>query len=385
MTLTFFSNYLNHHQLPVCLEFLNTPDLEFRFVANQPITKERLALGYEDMNQKEFVVRAYESDEQKELALKLAKESDMVIFGSCPLIFEEARIAEGKPFFRYSERFFKTLKFKNALYIYASFYKRHGGKMSKNAYMLSASAFTAADAARIGLYKNRCYRWGYFPAVKEYENIEKTVDAKEKNSILWVARMLELKHPEAPVLVAERLKKDGYDFTINMIGTGELTDKINALIEEKGLKENINMLGSMSPDEVREHMEKASVFLFTSNKQEGWGAVLNESMNSGCAVVASHAIGSVPFLLKDNENGLIYRSEDIDDLYKKVKYLLDNPNETKRMGIAAYKTLAEQWNAKNAAARFMELSKAILSGEKNPDIFPEGVCSKAAILKNNWY
>ena len=49
-------------------------------------------------------------------------------------------------------------------------------------------------------------------------------------------------------------------------------------------------------------MEKSEIFLFTSDKGEGWGAVLNESMNSACAVVASHAIGSVPFLLKDGEN-----------------------------------------------------------------------------------
>ena len=379
MKVTLFSNYLNHHQMPICREFLAMADVDFKFVATIPILEERLALGYEDMNQKEFVIRAYEDETAMAEAERLAKESDIAIVGGADEKFVRIRNAEGKPTFKYSERFFKTCKG----YLSPTYWK--GLNKGKPVYMLSASAFTAADFALAGAYKDKCYKWGYFPKVNEYGDIESLVAKKQAGSILWAGRMIDWKHPEAPVLVAERLKKDGYDFTINMIGTGELTDKINALIEEKGLKENINMLGSMSPDEVREHMEKASVFLFTSNKQEGWGAVLNESMNSGCAVVASHAIGSVPFLLKDNENGLIYRSEDIDDLYKKVKYLLDNPNETKRMGIAAYKTLAEQWNAKNAAARFMELSKAILSGEKNPDIFPEGVCSKAAILKNNWY
>ena len=108
-------------------------------------------------------------------------------------------------------------------------------------------------------------------------------------------------------------------------------------------------------------------------------------MNSGCAVVASHAIGSVPFLLRDKENGLIYKDRDVDDLYNKVKYLLDNTSEQKRMGIAAYLTLAQQWNAENAAKRFVELSKAIIAGEDGADLFPDGVCSKAPIMKNNWY
>lgn len=54
---------------------------------------------------------------------------------------------------------------------------------------------------------------------------------------------------------------------------------------------------------VREHMEDADIFLFTSDYNGGRGAVLNESMNSGCMVAASHAIGSVPFLLEDGKRG----------------------------------------------------------------------------------
>ena len=34
-------------------------------------------------------------------------------------------------------------------------------------------------------------------------------------------------------------------------------------------------------------MEKADIFLFTSDRREGWGAVANEAMNSACALVVS--------------------------------------------------------------------------------------------------
>ena len=45
------------------------------------------------------------------------------------------------------------------------------------------------------------------------------------------------------------------------------------------------------------YMESSHIFLlFTSDRNEG--AALNESMNSGCAVVASDAIGSVPYLMR---------------------------------------------------------------------------------------
>ena len=140
----------------------------------------------------------------------------------------------------------------------------------------------------------------------------------------------------------------------------------------------------MKPDEVRGHMEKSEIFFFTSDRGEGWGAVLNESMNSACAVVASHAIGSVPFLIDNGENGLIYKDGDIDDLYKKIKGLLDNPEERKRLSKNAYLTMVNEWNANNAAQKFSVLSERVLNGEECIDLFESGVCSKAEVLKDNW-
>jgi len=132
-------------------------------------------------------------------------------------------------------------------------------------------------------------------------------------------------------------------------------------------------------------MEESEIFLFTSDRNEGWGAVLNEAMNSACAVVASHSIGSVPFLIQDYENGLIFKDGQADDLYKKVKFLLDNPTLRKKISMNAYETIYKQWNASNAAKRLILLSKEILSGNKKAEPFKDSVCSKAEKLRDNWY
>ena len=123
-------------------------------------------------------------------------------------------------------------------------------------------------------------------------------------------------------------------------------------------------------------MEKSEIFLFTSDRHEGWGAVLNESMNSGCAVVASHAIGSVPFLVNDGENGFIYKDGDIDNLYKKVKLLLDDSCRRREMSKKAYFTIADEWNAENAATRFIYLLQDIKENG-NSSRFSHGPCSKS--------
>ena len=88
-------------------------------------------------------------------------------------------------------------------------------------------------------------------------------------------------------------------------------------------------------------------------------------MNSGCAVVASHAIGSVPFLVEDGVNGLIYENGNESDLIKKVEFLLENAEARVKIGRTAYKTMVEIWNAENAAARLLELSNDLLKKGKS--------------------
>ena len=385
MKIVFVSNYLNHHQLPFFKALEGDSNVEYSFVATAKTPKSRLNLGYGDMNHEfDFVVRVYEGDEQKKQALALCCEADVAIIGSAPWEYVSARFEKRKLTFFYSERVYKKAPPLYEMPLRALKYFWQFGR-HKNLHLLCASAYTAGDYARTRTFLGKAYKWGYFPEVKRYDDVSDLVAKKQKNSILWAGRFLSLKHPEAPVEVAKRLAADGYEFELNMIGVGAELEKTKALVAAEGLGDRVHFLGSMKPEEVREYMEKSEIYLFTSDRGEGWGAVLNESMNSACAVVASHAIGSVPFLVKDTENGLIYRDGDIDDLYSKVKWLIENSGERIRLGEAAYRTMIEQWNAENAAKRFLSLAESVLAGDRHPSLFEDGVCSKAEILRDGWY
>ena len=172
--------------------------------------------------------------------------------------------------------------------------------------MLCASAYAANDLNLIFAYPNKKFKWGYFTKVKEID-IKQIIAQKpiERIELLWTARFIHLKHPELAVKFAFELKKKGYKFHLNMIGAGEMFDFIKKLIKKMKLQDCIDILPGMPNSEVHKYMKKTNIFLFTSNRREGWGAVLNEAMSNGCAVVASHAIGAVPFLINHQKNGLI--------------------------------------------------------------------------------
>jgi len=253
---------------------------------------------------------------------------------------------------------------------------------NNNINVLCASAYLPLDLSLMGFPMDRCYKWGYFPQKAIYDNLQVVINNKLPDSILWVGRLIKWKHPEVAIELASQLKKEGFNFSLSLIGDGELKEEIERMVESYHLQNCVKLLGSMTPAEVRESMEKHKIFLFTSDQNEGWGAVLNESMNSACAVVASHLIGSVPFMIKHNENGLIYNSGDDYDLFHKVRYLLVNKERCNEMARNAYNTIIEEWNAETAVSRLMHLITDSFSYSKvNDSIYLQGPCSNVEVLE----
>ena len=372
MKTVFISNYFNHHQKPVS-EKMNEIS-EYTFIQTEEMEEERKNLGWGE-TLPDYVEENYNCAD-------FDMGADVYITGSAPKEMVKKIIKANKLMFRYSERPFKTKQ--NPLkYVPRIITWNMRNPMIKPLYMLCASAYTALDYSKFGLFRNRTYKWGYFPQHIVYDT-DKLMVEKNTTEILWCGRFLPLKHADDVILVADRLKKEGYDFNLNFIGTGEMEQQLKDMVKQKGLDDCVWFLGVMRPEQVRQHMEKAGIYLFTSDKQEGWGAVLNESMNSGCAVVASHLIGSVPFLLENEKNGLVYQSGNVDMLYEKVKFLLDNPEKQRELGLAAYETIINEWNAEVAAQRFVNLAQHILDGEKHPELYASGPCSRAKIIKEDW-
>lgn len=386
MRTVFLSNYLNHHQLPFCLEMVKLSGDDFTFIATCPAGAERIKFGYTDLNsQYNFVLRSFDGEESFSKAKKLCTECDLLLFssGNVPKELYSERVKKDKLTFRLSERFIK--KPSDVSYLFLRKIKAYfeSGRY-KNMYLLCNSAFSSADFAKTGVFKNKAYKFGYFTEARSYDDIDLMIGNKAENSILWAGRFLNWKHADAALEVAKRLKADGYTFKMNMIGSGETEDELKAIVSRDGLEEYVTILGSMPPQKVREYMENSEIYLFTSDRREGWGAVLNEAMNSACAVVASYAIGSVPFMINDGVNGFIYKDGDVEDLYAKVKALFDDKQKMRTAAKNAYMSFSENWTPEIAAGRLLKLAEA-LDKREEPFPFENGVCSKAEILADDWY
>lgn len=384
MKVVFVSNYYNHHQSSFSAEMIRLTNGNYFFIENEPLSEERKKMGWGEKNIPSYVKQAYTSIQSRKECVELINSADFVLYENTtkPLVLE--RLNAGKLTYLYSERLFKQgyeyWKIPIRWFTWHKLFDKY-----KNHYLLCASAYTSADFALELCFRDRAYKWGYFP---HFENVEIESILENKNDttlrILSVSRLIDWKHPEISIKVAKQLADSGVKFQLDIIGNGPLEENLKNMIDEYSLEEDVCLRGPMKPDEVRKYMKKADIYLFTSDFNEGWGAVLNEAMNSGCAIVASHAIGAVPYLLKDGENGLIYQNDNFDDLMNKVKKLVESKELRRLLGKNAFNSIKYTWNAEVAAQRLIELSKDIIEkGVSNR--FNFGPCSKAERLANNWY
>jgi len=374
------SNYFNHHQKPLSDALYRMAD-EYLFVATGEMREERKQLGYHQPDAP-YVVKTT-ADSVSPAVRKAIDDADAVIIGSAPEELIRGRLKDKKLTFRYSERLFKQ-KISAAKRLCWMARWRKNNPQNSELYLLCASAYSAADFAEFGLFRGKAFRWGYFPETKRYDDVDALFDKKESTRLLWVGRFLEWKHPELAVKAVGRLIEKGFDITLDMIGSGGLEQQLRVMIRENHLENRIRLLGSLPYEDVREHMEHAAILLFTSNRQEGWGAVLNEAMNSGCAAVVSHSIGSAPFLIKNGVNGCVFEESNIEMLCDRLEVLLTHDDERRQIGVNAYHTIVDMWNAENAAKRLIGLITSLKEGRGSEKLFEDGPCSRAKLLKDSW-
>lgn len=381
MIITFVSAFLNHHQLLLCEELKKCCD-EFYYVSTKAIPEERLSFGYEDIERKyDYVLRAYDGSTDMKYIEDVILRSDAVIFGECEDRYIELRMKENKLSFLYSERFFKKGTWRRFIpQTRKKVLHRVVQYKDKNLFVLCASAYLSYDLSLLEFDSEKCFKWGYFPQVKEYAMKPERNNTPIK--LLWVGRFLPLKHTEDAIVAAAKLSERNVDFTFDIIGSGECEESLKALVRKLNLHNKVNFLGTMSPSAVIDNMEKADIFMMTSDFNEGWGAVVNEAMSTGCAVLLSSALGSAKFLVNDGENGLIYEYGKQKDFDSKLYRLATDEKLRNKLSNNAFKTISDTYNQKIAVSRLM---KFIESGCSKDVRFESGPMSKAPVTKNNWY
>lgn len=142
---------------------------------------------------------------------------------------------------------------------------------------------------------------------------------KRNFTICMVGRFNRQKRYDRALKVAKRLKSDGYDFDLWIIGEGSLEKLLKAMSHEYGMNDCVHFLGFQKPS--YPYMKEADIYINTS-EAEGYPLVVCEALCLGLAIVATDISGTSE-ILAGSEYGLLV-SEKEEDIYNGVKRLMDD-------------------------------------------------------------
>ncbi len=146
---------------------------------------------------------------------------------------------------------------------------------------------------------------------------EEIVEPNNKFTFINVGRMSPPKRQDRLIQIAKRLKDDGLQFKIQIIGDGSEKERITKMIEDLDVSEVVELLGLKTNP--YPYVKQADCFVLTSDF-EGFGIAVKESLLLGTPVISTNVTG-VREVLKDGKYGILC-DVDTEQIYNAMRSIL---------------------------------------------------------------
>ena len=180
--------------------------------------------------------------------------------------------------------------------------------------------------------------------------------------LLTVARLTRHKGVDIGIRVVALLRGLYPDLAYAVVGSGSERVWLESLARELGVSDRVHFLGSIPDHELPALYQAAEIYLGLSRQMpdrvEGFGISLLEAAASGVPAVASRT-GGIPDAVRDGETGLLVDPDDVQEVCRTVRILLDNPQRSRDMGRAGRRAVETYYNWDRVAADLSRIGREL--------------------------
>ncbi len=186
---------------------------------------------------------------------------------------------------------------------------------------------------------------------KNASEIKKRLHILKEDLVFLFAGKLEFK--KDPQLLIEAFNKiHNQNIHLVIVGNGELETKLKQSTAETP---NIHFLEFQNQQTMPSIYQMADLFVLPSKGPgETWGMAVNEAMAAGKPILVSDHCGCAQDLVEAGISGYIFRSNDAEDLRKKLELMISQKNDLKYMGKNAFEKI-QNWSFDHIAEAIEEL------------------------------
>lgn len=181
--------------------------------------------------------------------------------------------------------------------------------------------------------------------------------------IVFVGRLSDQKGVQYLIDAMPDILKQHESAKLLIVGEGPYEAELRQKAKSNEILNSVEFLGALNPLEVSGIYSIADVFVLPSLSNEtgteALGLSLLEAMSSGCACIGTD-VGGIKFVIKNNNNGIIVRQKNPDEIAKAVINLLGNPKKRTLLGKNAAKFVKGSYSWEKIAKDFASLYKKVL-------------------------
>lgn len=183
----------------------------------------------------------------------------------------------------------------------------------------------------------------------------------DRPCFLFSARFIAKKHPLHLLRAMLLAQTAGAPVQLLMVGDGEM----RAECEEFARQNNLAVIftGFLNQSEIPTAYSATECLVLTSDHDETWGLVVNESMACGRPALVSDQAGCCRDLILDGQTGAAFRFGDVEQLASLLQQYSRQPEELKRMGQGARQRVSD-YSPAAAAQGALQAVKYVCSGRR---------------------
>ncbi|MFC1667403.1 glycosyltransferase family 4 protein [Candidatus Omnitrophota bacterium] len=188
----------------------------------------------------------------------------------------------------------------------------------------------------------------YFPRENKYGPLRKELKIMSNPLIGIVGFLMEWKGVDDLIRAAKKVSSSHPQAKFAIIGDilydikGQRYKKyLKGLVNKLNLNNNVIFVGYRK--DIPEIMKELDVFVLASKKPDPCPTSLIQAMASGVAVIATN-FGGPAEIIRNNEDGLLYTSQNYTELAEKISFLLNNPKKMTDISHNACKKIKENYN-----------------------------------------
>jgi glycosyltransferase involved in cell wall biosynthesis len=187
---------------------------------------------------------------------------------------------------------------------------------------------------------------------------------REDAQLLFVGALQERKGLSVLLHALSKVKEAIPAVRLSVIGGGggKHTQSLRNLVAELGVSSNVDFLGHKTAAEIADWHRWSQLFILPSDNENSPNT-LAEAMVSGMPVIATN-VGGIPSMVTDGKTGLLMEVRAPEQLAERIIYLLQNPQERRRLGENAHAVARIRHLPTTVADETIKAYQEILNHEK---------------------